>query len=264
MSNRPSITVVTVVINGEKYIEDTILSVINQTYANLEYIIIDGGSTDGTVEIIRRYENKIDYWLSEKDEGIYYAMNKGIDAATGDWIIFINSGDTLYANLVLENVMKYCSADQDVIFGQYLVKYKSGAVRKVFPRRMDDMWKGIMVTSHQAIFIDTNIMKNFHFNCEFKLAADHDLVTKLYLSGCRFHIVTEIITVISDGGISDVRRWDVYSECSKIAKLYFPQKPYRSYFFIKRLDSVIRMLIKKVLSKSIIEWFQIKKGAWTG
>ena len=84
--NRPMISVITVVLNGERYLEETILSVINQTYKYLEYIIIDGGSTDKTVEIIKKYENQIDYWISQKDNGIGEAFNKGVRLAKGDYI----------------------------------------------------------------------------------------------------------------------------------------------------------------------------------
>jgi len=83
MKNKPLISIVTVVYNGEEFLEETIKSVVSQTYKNIEYIIIDGGSTDGTVDIIKKYEDKIDYWVSEPDSGIYDAMNKGIDKASG-------------------------------------------------------------------------------------------------------------------------------------------------------------------------------------
>ena len=95
MQNNPKISIITVVYNGEEFLEETVLSVLNQSYKNIEYIIIDGGSTDGTVDIIKKYEDEIDYWVSEADKGIYDAMNKGIDVATGEWINFINAGDKL-------------------------------------------------------------------------------------------------------------------------------------------------------------------------
>lgn len=94
--DNPLISVVTVAYNAVTTIEKTILSVINQTYPNVEYIIIDGGSTDGTVEIIKKYANKLAYWVSEPDNGIYDAMNKGAKVATGEWINFMNCGDSFF------------------------------------------------------------------------------------------------------------------------------------------------------------------------
>ena len=100
--NNPLISVVTVSYNAVSVIEQTIFSVINQTYPNVEYIIIDGGSTDGTVDIIKKYADKITYWVSEPDKGIYDAMNKGIELATGEWINFMNAGDSFYSFSILE------------------------------------------------------------------------------------------------------------------------------------------------------------------
>ena len=130
--NQPLITVVTVVRNGEKTLEETILSVINQTYTNIEYIIVDGASTDGTLDIVRKHEDRIDYWVSEPDKGIYDAMNKGIDLAAGEWINFMNSGDGLYTNEALKKIVNdylLLSNSKKFFYSDYYLKneiYNSG------------------------------------------------------------------------------------------------------------------------------------------
>lgn len=100
----PIISIITVIYNDKLYLEETILSVINQKYQNIEYIIIDGGSSDGSIDIIKKYQHKINLWISEKDEGIYDAMNKGFQLANGEWINFMNSGDTFASNEVVSNI----------------------------------------------------------------------------------------------------------------------------------------------------------------
>jgi hypothetical protein len=104
LTSFPLITVITVVFNGAKYLENTIKSIINQTYPNIEYIIIDGGSTDGTLDVIKKYEDYIDYWVSEPDKGIYDAMNKGIILSNGEWLNFMNCGDSFSSVDILSNI----------------------------------------------------------------------------------------------------------------------------------------------------------------
>ena len=112
------ISVVTVCYNAADSIEQTMLSVLGQSYPDIEYIVIDGGSTDGTVDIIKKYTDRLAYWVSEPDKGIYDAMNKGIAAATGSYINFMNSGDSFYDNRVVEAVVPYLSSDMEaVIYG---------------------------------------------------------------------------------------------------------------------------------------------------
>ena len=111
------ISIVTVTYNSVHNIEETILSVINQTYQNIEYIIIDGGSVDGTMNIVKKYKNSIDYIVSEKDNGIYDAMNKGIQIASGKWINFLNSGDTFYNKKVIENISFKNYENHVIIYG---------------------------------------------------------------------------------------------------------------------------------------------------
>src|ERR1700761_6569563 len=106
---KPKLRVITIVYNNAAHSERTILSVLNQTYPNIEYIIVDGLSTDGTLEIIKKYSNKIARLISGKDAGIYDAMNKGLSAATGDYVLFMNSGDELYSANTISDV--FATAD---------------------------------------------------------------------------------------------------------------------------------------------------------
>ena len=117
------VTVVTVTFNAEDCIEDTILSVINQSYKNIEYIVVDGLSTDGTLDVVRRYADRIDTWMSEKDLGIYDAMNKAIDIASGDWIVFMNAGDSFYNNDVIKDVFENVPEGAELVYGHHAWKH---------------------------------------------------------------------------------------------------------------------------------------------
>ena len=163
MNNNPLISIVTVSYNAVKDIEKTILSVLNQTYPNIEYIIIDGGSTDGTLDIIKKYEDKISYWVSEPDKGIYDAMNKGTLKATGVWLNFMNAGDTFYNEHVLEKVFKDNDwSDADVIYGNVNIEYpKKTKLKKPLPlKRIEQQ----MVFCHQGSFVRTMLQKQYLFN----------------------------------------------------------------------------------------------------
>ena len=119
---QPLVTVITVVFNAQCHLEETILSVVNQSYQNLEYIIIDGGSTDGTLDIIRKFEHVIDYWVSEKDKGIYDGMNKGISLSSGPWLNFMNSGDRFNGDKIIEKIFsKKQNTEFDFIYSDALL-----------------------------------------------------------------------------------------------------------------------------------------------
>lgn len=134
------ISVITVCYNSKDDIERTILSVISQTYENIEYIIIDGGSTDGTIDIIRKYSDRIAHWISEPDRGIYDAMNKGIQLANGEWLNFMNSGDIFVDNSVIEKKLsKELPEDIDFIYSDYYCKRNN---KTIFERA--DRNKGVL------------------------------------------------------------------------------------------------------------------------
>ncbi|HEY1196831.1 glycosyltransferase family 2 protein [Flavobacterium sp.] len=175
--NKPKISIVTVVYNGIDYIEPTILSVVNQDYPNFEYIIIDGGSSDGTVEVIKQYESKLSYWISEKDAGIYDAMNKGIDRASGDWIIFMNCGDYFYDPKVISQIFnEKISDDISMLIGGAFIRSAWGDFF-IKARPENEIWKSF---THQSIFSRAHLNRKYKFNLDFKAASDFDFVYNLF------------------------------------------------------------------------------------
>ena len=159
------ISVVTVSYNAVSTIEQTILSVINQTYPNVEYIIIDGGSTDGTVDIIKKYADKIAYWVSEPDKGIYDAMNKGGLKTTGDFIQFLNAGDWLENEHVIEKIFKDWFKRVDVIYGDMIIRRSDG----VYYAKAQDLshFENDFPLFHPSTFIARSVFVIVEFiNCE--------------------------------------------------------------------------------------------------
>lgn len=210
LQGKPLITVITVVFNGGNVLEETILSVINQNYDNLEYIIIDGCSSDTTLDIIHRYEHAIDYWVSEEDKGIYDAMNKGIIASRGKFLNFMNAGDCYFDNNILNNLPINSSAK--VIFGN--IKYKSD---KIFESTFN--WKMYFKNTlhHQATFYSIDLFKKLGlFDINYKVLADYDFNLKVLDLHIKSENVFLYIAVCSDYGVSDIPNLINYHEEVKI------------------------------------------------
>jgi glycosyltransferase involved in cell wall biosynthesis len=176
-SIKPLISIITVVFNGEKHLEQTIKSVINQTYENIEYIIIDGCSTDGTLDIIRKYEKQITYWISEPDEGIYDAMNKGwVIADNNSHILFLGAGD-LILQLPSINELK----SNNALFGKVRMGNKG-----FFNSTTGYKLKLGNTLHHQALLIHKSLCIDPPFNIEYKAYADYDFNAKLFKNGVKF------------------------------------------------------------------------------
>lgn len=231
---KPLITVVTVVYNDKEFIEETIKSVIEQTYDNVEYIIVDGGSVDGTLDIIREYQHAIDYWVSEPDKGIYDAMNKGIDLGGGDWVNFMNSGDFFYEKETLSRVLEYSSQYNkiSVIYGNHQVRYPTK--KKLFKAgRAAELWKGSQFC-HQSTLIDLRCHKEKKYSLRYKMAADFNFFweNRKVFEFCYRPIP---ISSISNGGVSDLDRLSVYKEFSSICSNKY------SFVFFKCQELLFRM-----------------------
>lgn len=173
------ITVITVSYNAATSIEKTIQSVINQTYSNIEYIIIDGKSNDGTTDIIKKYSDKISYWCSEPDKGIYDAMNKGIKLAHGEWIAFMNAGDSYVNSDVIENIFsKQISIEKLVVYGKTLIHYNWGTYI-VTPDKLTKL-ANCMPFCHQSTFTKRDVLITNPFDVSHKITADYQLFSNLY------------------------------------------------------------------------------------
>ena len=195
-------TIITVCYNASIYISQTIESVLNQTYGNYEYLIIDGKSSDDTINIIKRYSHNNIQWISEKDSGIYDAMNKGINKSSGDFLIFMNAGDCFCDNKVLENINEFYSSQTnqyDVIYGDALLVSKKG-VKLYKPLALKKL-RYDMIASHQCTLIRNSILKENPFDLQYKLAADYNQISKLYFKGYTFLYFPETIAkvIIDDG-----------------------------------------------------------------
>jgi glycosyltransferase involved in cell wall biosynthesis len=240
-AGKPLFSIITVVFNSENYLEDTILSVINQTYDNLEYIVIDGGSTDGTIDIIKKYEDEIDYWVSKTDNGIYDAMNKGIDLVSGDWINFINSSDTLNRNayaLVLDYLAKNSHECDVIAFGYSIVNIKGSLSKVNFRPNLNRKWK--MPSSHNSIVYRSNVLREHKFNLNFKYASDFDQINKINHTGsvCKNN---HILLTLRDDGFIAQNKFQSFLEyfqicwqgVNKIYALYWLSRSMLEYLFLK-------------------------------
>lgn len=200
----PLITVVTVCYNSVDMIEKTLKSVIEQSYSNKEYVVIDGASTDGTKKIVERYIDSIDFFMSEPDNGIYHAMNKAVGVAKGEWIIFMNAGDVFVDNAVLEKVSYSLSATIDVLYGDILTSRNTELVLKEAPSEIKSMHR--MPFCHQAVFTRTSLLRSFPFDEKYKMSADFKLYKQLNRENATFRRLPLPITIYDRTGLSNSQR----------------------------------------------------------
>jgi glycosyltransferase involved in cell wall biosynthesis len=201
-SNKPLISVVTAVRNGRPHIEQTILSILDQSYKNIEYIVIDGGSTDGTLDIIRKYEDHIAYWVSEPDKGIYDAMNKGIAVATGDLIGLLNSDD-YYEQGALEHVANayrlQAGRGNSIVYGDYLILDDELQVKTEFRSDLR-FWRG-MTICHQAMFVSRDAYRTLSlYDTSLKYSADYAFLVDAIRNHVRFIPTHQFLVTFRNAG----------------------------------------------------------------
>jgi glycosyltransferase involved in cell wall biosynthesis len=268
----PKITVVTVCYNTVHSIEKTILSVINQTYPNIEYIIIDGGSTDGTVEIIKKYSDKIAYWVSELDGGIYDAMNKGIKAATGEWINFMNAGDWFLSENVLSDLRKNLSDDIKILRGNIIriydnFKVKSEGITSQEPSFMDMI---SVPFHHQACLINLELFHKFGlYSTHYKLCSDWKFFFDcIILHHIKTKYIDYSVAAFRMDGISSKHTIDYGNEYTDyLENLYGKDivscleelKFYRRFSFLRSLYHFYKRKINRMSSKTFNHILNFKR-----
>lgn len=198
-NSRVKITVITVSCNCIDTIKRTIDSVVTQRYNDFEYIIIDGASTDGTIDVLAQYKDKIDYIISEPDDGIYHAMNKGIAAASGDYIIFLNGDDYFDNDGVLDKIADYCDGDNIVIGREYCGSRLSDVVDF---ESVESKFYGLFYP-HQSTFIPKHLFDEYgYYSLNYKVSSDFEWICRAILSGARINWVDVIVSHYSNGGLS--------------------------------------------------------------
>ncbi|KMQ51549.1 Glycosyl transferase, group 2 family protein [Chitinispirillum alkaliphilum] len=253
LPGKPLITVVTVVFNGKKHFEEALLSVLGQTYDNVEYIIIDGGSTDGTLDIIHEHEHAIDYWVSQKDAGIYDAMNKGIGLATGEFIGLVNADDLIYPKTLknLSGIIQKNSQiqytygkvnfanDEGVVYGSSSPLSKELAVARRFKE---------MPYPHLSVFVAKDAYKKIgRFNTLFKLGADYDFILRMIHNNLVGERLPGTVGVFRAGGQSGGLK--TYIESRRIHCNHGISPLKREMNFI---GSILKMSMFRVLPISVV------------
>ena len=201
---KPLISIITVTYNCKNLLERTIKSVLNLSYDNIEFIIIDGKSTDGTTNIITKYDNFIDFWISQKDEGIYNAMNKGIKYAKGDALFFLNAGDKLINNEFLKLIKlfqtnKICYGNNFVLCGNHM--YTKGYPGFKFLEKNFIPFLG-RLPSHQSMLIPRELQLQNMYDEKFPISADKDFKLKIYLKKVKFIIKNYVVCLSLPNGKS--------------------------------------------------------------
>ena len=202
-STLPKISIITINYNDCSGLQKTFDSVFGQTWQDFEYVVIDGGSTDGSKELIEKNKLKIDYWVSEPDSGIYNAMNKGIAAATGAYLLFLNAGDHFYSDTVLEeNYQDVFDADL-VCFDMERIKQKEIIIEQ-FPKIINFSYFLEGSIGHPATFIKKELFEKFGFyNEQLKIVSDWEFFMKVLIFGnCSYKKIDKILSTFYAGGIS--------------------------------------------------------------
>ncbi|MBX2895001.1 MAG: glycosyltransferase [Cyclobacteriaceae bacterium] len=213
----PLVSIITIVLNGEKGLQRAIQSVADQTYQNIEYIIVDGGSTDNTLNLINENSIHISKWVSEKDKGIADAFNKGLKLCKGDIVGFLNADDWYEPDAVASAVA--CMKECDIAYGD--VQFWEHGKQKHRTTGDHKKLKNGMAIAHPAVFVKMEIYKRFGgFNINYKIAMDYEIMSRFYYGNVSFKNINKIITNMTLGGLSDKYWLKAFIEDRRVITIY--------------------------------------------
>ena len=250
-SARPRVSVVTVNFNMADAIAGTLDSILAQDHPNFESIVIDGGSTDGSREIIAAYGPRLGYWASERDRNLYDAMNKGIAAATGEWVLFMNAGDRFAAPNVLSRIFAGLHREADILYGDHIRRYSAPQIDRKVPAESPDVLPLRMHCSHQAMLMRRQLLVDRPFALDL-LVADYDVILAAYVGGKRFERVDCVVAVTAQGGRSDSQRFRALGERAMLVRRNGLMTPAVAFHYGRLyLRTALALALKRVLPESL-------------
>jgi len=259
----PFVSIVTVTFNAGAHLAQTIESVLGQTHRPIEYVIVDGGSHDNTLDIVRQYEGRLSQWISAPDRGIYDAMNKSLGLVTGDWVNFMNAGDTFAHPESVAQAMANVPENAEVVYGSYEIAYESFKKRKTAPNSLTDFHRG-MIINHQSTFVRTATARAHPFDPRYPLAADFAQLFKLYCAGAVFHRADNVVAHFADGGVSAARKVEYLRQCLAVVQELRPDLWGTTAHYQKAIRQTERIAqLRATLPNWLFEGLmQLKSGLW--
>ena len=256
MKDNPLVSIITVVYNGQVTIEKCIESVKKQSYGNIEHIIIDGGSTDGTLDIIKKHGDEISYWTSEPDKGIYDAMNKGLKIAQGDFIAILNADDYYLPNAIELSMQEIEETNSDYSFAEVQYVNSKAKIRPIFPLEQNKIYQE-MLYPHVSAVISKKIYDEVgYFDTNFKIAGDHDMALRIHLNNYKYCYVSEVIAELEEGGVSSSNESNKESLTVVIKNGKDIVRSYTTYY-----KQLIKINLVKFLPQKIVNLILKVKGS---
>lgn len=216
--NKYALSIITICYN-EKQIERTCQSIVDQTWQDFEWIVVDGGSTDGTLDVLNKYRDRINILISEPDKGIYNAMNKGIKLATGKWLNFMNGGDRFYNNCTLEQIFKNKTYHADVLYGRCMLFDNELYLPHDYVHNLTMSYFRDSSLCHQSSFIKRELFNLYGlYNENYKVVSDYEKFVIFFKNNCTFQYIPDIVSLFDSQGISTLN----WKKCkSEHEKAYF-------------------------------------------